>query len=117
MHILGLPTRQSSSLAPSQPLWQLAPARDEHGKPLSDFMMIIPGLRTQPLLRQQRVIERIEHVLVRYAPYVVFADLNLKINVLWVSVRPHPGICVELPTAIFMLVPEARLVAYKPPRR
>ena len=115
--MIGLPTCQSSSLAPSQPLWQRAPARDEHGKPLSDFMMIIPGLRSQPLVRQQRVIERIQRVLARYAPFVVFADLNLKINVLWVSVRPRPGICVELPAAIFLLVPEARLVAYKPQGR
>lgn len=105
------------SLQPAEPLWQRAPVRDTDGSPLSDFMMIIPGLRDQPPTRRRRTVDRIRQVLGIYAPFVVFADLNLKLNVLWVTVRPRPGICAELPAAIFFQIPEARLVAYQPRKR
>lgn len=108
---------RSLPLQPAEPLWQRAPARDTDGSPLSDFMMIIPGLRDQPASRRQRTVDLIQQTLAGYAPFVVFADLNLKINVLWVTVRPRPGICAELPAAIFLRVPEARLVAYQPRQR
>jgi len=108
---------RSLPLQPAEPLWQRAPARDTDGSPLSDFMMIIPGLRDQPAPRRQRTVDLIQQALAGYAPFVVFADLNLKINVLWVTVRPRPGICAELPAAIFLRVPEARLVAYQPRKR
>jgi hypothetical protein len=39
--------------------------------------------------------------------------MNLKLNALWVTVRPIPGICLELPAAIKMQVPEALLVGQK----
>jgi hypothetical protein len=48
---------------------------------------------------------------------VVFADLNLKLNLLWVSLRPRPGAISELVAAIRLRVPEALLVAhYAEPR-
>jgi len=115
MHTPSL--RRALPLQPAEPLWQRAPARDTDGSPLSDFMMIIPGLRDQPAPRRQRTVDLIQQTLAGYAPFVVFADLNLKINVLWVTVRPRPGICAELPAAIFLRVPEARLVAYQPRKR
>jgi hypothetical protein len=43
----------------------------------------------------------------------VFADMNLRLNVLWVTVRPIPGICLELPAALKTRVPEAMLVAQR----
>jgi hypothetical protein len=33
--------------------------------------------------------------------------------VLWVSVQPRPGICLEVAAAIHHLVPEAKVVAHK----
>lgn len=114
---MPLPPFRAATLLPAEPLWRRAPARDMDGSPLSDFMMIIPGLRDQPVRRRRSTIEHIQHVLSCYAPLVVFADLNLKINVLWVTVRPRPGICAELPAAIFAHVPDARLVAYQPRKR
>lgn len=111
------PSRRSMALQPAEPLWQRAPTHDTDGSPLSDFMMIIPGLRQQPAIRRRRTVDLIQEILAGYAPFVVFADLNLKLNVLWVTVRPRPGICAELPSAIFLRVPEARLVAYQPRRR
>ena len=98
-------------MLPTEPLYKRAPREDEHGKPLSDFMMIIPKLRTRPKHLIQDTIRRIESVLERHAHLVVFADLNLKLNVLWVIVRPQPGVCWNLPVEINEAVPDALLVA------
>jgi len=99
-------------VGPAEPLYKRLPRKDEHGKPLTDFMMIIPKLRTWPQHMVQETIEKIEQVLESYSSIVVFADLNLKLNVLWVIVRPEPGSCWNLPMAINNEVPEALLVAH-----
>jgi hypothetical protein len=98
-------------MLPADPLYKRAPREDEHGRPLSDFMMIIPKLRTRPQHLIQDTVRKIERVLDRHASEVVFADLNLKLNVLWVIVRPRPGICWNLPVEINNAVPDALLVA------
>lgn len=102
-----------SGLQPAEPLWKRAPTHDEDGVALSDFMMIIPRLRDKPRHVLENTIQRIDSVLRCYQKSVVFADLNLGLNVLWVTVRPVPGICLELPTAIKLQVPEALLVSHK----
>ncbi len=102
------------SLSPADPLWKRAPTRDEHGGMLSDFMMLIPRLSRSPRHQQQHIIDKLQQVLEEYRHAVVFADLNFKLNVLWVSVRPLPGICLELPTAINACIPEAKLVGQNP---
>jgi hypothetical protein len=102
---------QISEIAPADPLWKRAPARDSSGKALSDFMMIIPKLRSKPAHSIKEVVVKIEKVLAFYDRYVVFADLNLKLNVLWVSLKPAPGMCLEVATAINLHVPDAKLVA------
>lgn len=100
-------------LRPAEPLYERVPTRDDTGQFLSDFMMIIPGLCKKPSHMRQEIISKIEHVLQLYRRTVVFADLNLKINVLWVSVKPVPGICIELPAVIKFHVPEALLVSHR----
>ncbi|MEX2366158.1 MAG: hypothetical protein WD601_06100 [Pseudohongiellaceae bacterium] len=102
-------------LEPAEPLYARVPIRDETGQYLSDFMMIIPGLRKRSAQVRQEVISRINHVLQLYRRTVVFADLNMKNNVLWVSVKPVPGICLELPAVIKFHVPEALLVSHRLP--
>ncbi len=104
-----------SGLSSAEPLWNHVPTCDDEGQRLSDFMMLIPRLRKQPQAHIQHVLQQIHEVLELYRHAVVFADLNLRLNVLWVSVKPVPGICLELPAAILDRVPEARLVA-QPPR-
>ena len=98
---------------PAEPLWKRVPTRDTEGRPYSDFMMLIPRLRSQPRDIVEATITEIHGVLEHYRRVVVFADLNLKLNVLWVSVRPVPGICLELPTAIKCRVPQAMLVGQR----
>lgn len=98
---------------PAEPLWKRAPSRDEQGRPLSDFMMIVPRLSTQSPDHIQRTLHSIEKVLIAYRHAVIFADMNLRLNILWVTVKPIPGVCLELATAVKLCVPEALLVAHK----
>ena len=49
-------------------------------------------------------------VLNQYSHVVVFANINMKINCLWISHKHQPGVCQELVSAIRKYVPEAALV-------
>ncbi len=101
--------RLTQALEPSEPLWKRAPTYHD-GHPVSDFMMLIPRLKRSSEHQMQQTIDAIQSVLQAYHKAVVFADLNIKLNLLWVSVKPIPGICLELPAAIQVRVPEAKLV-------
>ncbi len=98
-------------LLPVEPLWKRVPTKGDDGRPLSDFMMLIPGLKKRPILEIEMVLDSIQQTLRCYRHAVVFADLNLKLNLLWISVKPIPGICLEIATAVNAGVPEAKLVA------
>lgn len=104
--------RGTYALDAAEPLYKRAPRQDEHGRPLSDFMMIIPQLRMNPQPLIQTKAEKIRLVLEQFADMVVFADLNLKINVLWVIVRQNPRACLDIPIAIIDVIPEALLVSH-----
>ena len=96
---------------PGLPLWQVAPTRDSSGERLIDFMMLIPRLRSRPALEIERAARDIQAVLALHQD-VVFADLNLKLNLLWVSLRSRPGAISELVAAIRLRVPGAVLVGH-----
>jgi len=98
-------------IEPCEPLWKRVPTRDEAGRAVSDFMVLIPRLRQASAQRIDAVCGELQQVLEYYADSVVFADLNLNLNLLWVSVRPRPGICLEMAAAVKHRVPEALLVA------
>lgn len=100
-----------NGLTPSEPLWKLAPTRDDEGKSFGDFMMLIPKLKKKPQPYIESTLGKIHMVLSQYNHVVVFADINLKINCLWISHKPQPGLCLELVAAIQRQVPEALLVA------
>jgi hypothetical protein len=93
------------------PLWQVAPTRDSAGRRLTDFMMLIPRLRSRPAAEIERASREIQAVLALHQD-VVFADLNLKLNLLWVSLRPTQGAISELAAAIRLRIPDAVLVAH-----
>lgn len=101
----------ASEAVPGLPLWQVVPSRDQTGNRLTDFMMLIPRLRSKPAAEIERASRAIQTVLSLHQE-VVFADLNLKLNLLWVSLRPKPGAISELAAAIRICVPEAVLVAH-----
>lgn len=100
-----------SGLMPGAPLYKLAPTRDENGKSFSDFMMIIPKLKKKPQHYIDKTLQDIQMVLSRYSNVVVFANMDLKINCLWISHKAQPGLCKEISAAIRQSVPEAMLVA------
>ena len=98
---------------PGGPLWLRAPTKDEEGRPLSDFMMLVKGFNRWPQARQEQVFQLISTELARFADSVVFADLNTKINLLWISHRPGKGFALTLANALHAKVPEAVLIANK----
>lgn len=102
----------SPTLLPAEPLRKRAPAFDEHGKALSDFMVLIPGLVKKPQHLIQATIEHIQNVFADYNHVVVFAELNLKLSLLWVSVKPVPGVRFQISEALRAVIPEARLVSH-----
>lgn len=93
----------------SQPLYNRVPTYDEDDKFLSDFMVLISGLRTWPGARQIDTVNKLQAVLSAFAD-VVFADLNVPLNLLWVSVKAKPGIILEVYGALKQFIPEAVLV-------
>ncbi len=103
--------RTASAMEPAAPLWQRVPTRDENGELLADFLMLIPRLGKRSKAHISATIAQLERVLHRYGDAIVFADLNLRLNTLWISLRPRCGLCLEIATCIKLHVPEAVLVA------
>jgi hypothetical protein len=100
------------SIEVNQPLYQRVPARDENGRLLCDFMVILPGLRDRPGHEFAASLARLQAVLANFSE-VVFVDLNVPLNLLWVSVRPRPGVILELFGAMKLHLPEAKLVGHR----
>lgn len=96
----------------SQPLRKRAPAVDENGRALSDFMIIIPNLRKRSEQRIQQTMQDIHRVLAGFDDSVVFAELNLRLNLLWISIRPITGIRDDIAQALRAVIPDARLVSH-----
>ena len=109
---MPLPRLSISFEDASEPLRCRAPSHDENGRSLCDFMVLIPGLKKKPQRLITRTINEIHLALMSYRDDVVFAEFNLKLNLLWVSIRPVPGIRYEITGAIQERVPEARLVSH-----
>ncbi len=96
----------------AQPLRFRAPTVDEYGKTLSDFMMIFPGLRNKPRRLIQQTLYDVHAALTCFQHAVVFAEFNIKLNLLWVSIRPLDNIRFEIANAVRLRVPGARLVSH-----
>ena len=104
--------RLGLNLQAADPLYKRAPTHDETGRPVSDFMMLIPGLRDLPQRDFVAKTHTIQSVLGAFAD-VVFADLNVRLNLLWVSVRARPGIIMDIAVCMKFHVPEALIVCHK----
>lgn len=103
--------RAGLQMQPGVPLWKLAPTRDEAGERLCDFMVLIPRLK----LRQPSYIGNAQNCIagvLRRHEEVVFANMDLKLNLLWVSHRYRAGLMLEIIHDIRLHLPEAVLVAH-----
>ncbi len=98
-------------LQPADPLWRRVPSTDTAGQNLNDFMLLIPGLKRWALPRREKVYAELRGLFAQHADRVVFADLNMKLNLLWVSHRQGKGVSLALFEAIRERIPEAVLVA------
>ncbi len=96
-----------------EPLYKRLPTHDENGKHLSDFMMLLPGLKkmSAPLFEARLALL---HALLGEHKDVVFVDLNTPLNLLWISVRARHGVISEVAAEIRQHIPEARLVGHTP---
>lgn len=106
-------TPSKLNLEPAGPLWQRVPTKDEEGRPLGDFMMLIPRFNRWPQVKQASALQAIEAELNRFSERVVFADFNTKLNLLWISMRPEKGVMMALVCALQKELPEAVLIASK----
>ncbi|MFO8153703.1 hypothetical protein [Thioalkalivibrio sp.] len=105
--------RPACAFQPIEPLWRRLPKRDERGRRLADFMMLIPGLKRRSDAEIRQRLQAIHEVLEGYGEVVAFVEMNLRINTLWVSVQAQPGLCLEIPAAIKCAVPEALLIGQR----
>ena len=99
------------NLVPGGPLWQRVPSQDANGKPLADFMLLIPRFNQWPAVKQAAAIQAIDQSLAYFSERVVFADFNTKLNLLWISLSPEKGVMSALVDSLQAGVPEAVLVA------
>lgn len=100
----------SVDLSPAEPLWKLAPTRDKDGGPVSDVLMIIPKLKTKPEHYIKDTLANIEFALKQFSNDILFANLDMKLNTLWVSFRAVPGVYADIVSTLKTNVPEAVLV-------
>ncbi|TNF97780.1 MAG: hypothetical protein EP297_09900 [Gammaproteobacteria bacterium] len=96
---------------PATPLWQRVPTRDENGKNLIDFMILLRGFSRKPPKRQRSIINEIEQVCQDYRDWIVFVELNARINTLWFSCRPVKDAMTHISYSLVSRVPEAVLIA------
>ncbi len=97
--------------ANNEPLFRRLPKLDERGRFLGDFMMLIPGLRELSAVQAEVRLTQLQRLLDADRD-VVFADLNLPLNLLWVSVRQQHGVVTRVADLIRQDFPAARLVGH-----
>lgn len=100
-----------SVLSVNSPLWQRAPARDAQGTPYIDFMMLIPGLNRECESTIEGYLVKINNCLKPFEQVVVYVDLNIKLNLLWISLKPEQGISSQIVVSIQAEIPHAKLIA------
>lgn len=100
----------SLGLSPAEPLWKIAPTRDAEGNRVSDLLMIIPKLKNKPKEHIQRTLSEIERALKQFRHLVLFVNVDMKLNTLWVSFKAKPGLLRDIVASLKLHVPEAVIV-------
>ena len=100
----------SVGIEPAEPLWKIAPTRDEDGNRAGDLLMIIPKLKTRPKHQIQNTLSEIQAALNQFKHLILFVNVDMKLNTLWVSFKAEPGLFAKITTALKLHVPEAMVV-------
>lgn len=100
----------SINITPAEPLWKLAPTKDEDGGPVSDLLMIIPKLKSRPEEYIKDTLANIEFALKQFKNEILFANVDMKLNTLWVSFKAVPGVYGDIVSTLRINVPEAVIV-------
>ena len=95
------------------PLWQRVPTHTEAGELAFDFMVFVKKLNKLDSVEQTATIDKIYSVLNIYSKVILLADLNLKINLLWVSHLPRLNLSIEIASQIINVYPPARLISHR----
>ncbi|MDH5388680.1 MAG: hypothetical protein OEY06_09540 [Gammaproteobacteria bacterium] len=106
----------SVGIKPAEPLWKLAPTRDDDGNRVSDLLMIIPKLKSKPKHYIQATLSEIEVALRQYKHLVLFVNVDMKLNTLWVSFKAQPGLFADITASLKFHVPEAVVVGDMSPK-
>ena len=106
---MALPDEQR--LLEGTPLWQRAPTRDARGRPCTDFMLMIPGMKGLGEAARQALVLKLRDCLAPFESTLVYVDFNQRLGLIWVSLKPVPGIARVVTVAIQQAIPQARLVA------
>lgn len=102
--------RRTANYLPGGEMWRHVPKRDQHGRRCTDFMMLLPSLRSGEPIHHQHALSVVDQISSEYGERLIYADLNLKLNLLWISVAGQPGLCREIAWAIQDAIPSALLV-------
>lgn len=95
---------------PAGPLWQIVPVRDNGGRSLADFMLLVPRMRSRGAVFAEYAAQAVRRACRTFDGKVFFAELNQATGVIWVSVLAEPGLCARVASAIRIELPEALLV-------
>jgi len=75
-------------------------------------MVLILGLRDLSRAEFSERVAGLQAVLGQYQQ-VVFADLNVPLNLLWVTLIPEFGLITTMTKSLRQRIPEARLIGYE----
>lgn len=106
----GIP-RTKIPQEPAVPLWQRVPTRTDAGELASDFIMILSGIKQLGAAQKQLIYDTLYQTLKTYGADILLAEINTRMNTLWISHKPRPGLGVEIAAIVHHHVPQAKLIS------
>lgn len=105
------PLRKTLPHQPAEPLWQRVPTRTEAGERVSDFIMLLSGIKQLDAVQKQLVYDTLYQALKMYGADILLAEINTRMNTLWISHKPRPGLGAEIAAMVHFHVPQAKLIS------
>jgi len=96
---------------PAVPLWQRVPTRTDAGERASDFIMLLAGIKQLSSTQKQLIYDTLYQALKMYHADILLAEINTRMNTLWISHKPRPGLGAEIAAMVHHHVPQAKLIS------